>query len=357
MRMKTGKWYGKKERARLRLQILVLFLVLLLLILFLSWNASTLHQALIRSTEQYVEDVSAQLASHINSRMEADIRSMEQLADSVPRLPEGSIEPFLERQARLLELEELVLMGTEGGMEPADPVTGGMNNAAFLLECQKLVASASPASYTLVMMNVKGFKLVNENFGTGMGDRSLKHIYRTLKEMVQKEAVARGEADHFFLCLARDADVQYFLNISQGACPIEQPDAELMLMEERARIAGQLWQPGSPCVFYSAELAEQLKAERELSRVFETALKEKQFTILMQPKIRLEDEWVGGAETLVRWVHPERGVISPADSGLREYFPHAFPESQFPAGVRADQREIWDSGRHAGAGGHRIHFL
>ena len=53
--------------------------------------------------------------------------------------------------------------------------------------------------------------------------------------------------------------------------------------------------------------------EQELNALFEKALEQDQFQVYLQPKVRLVDQTVGGAEALVRWFHPQRGRIGPGD--------------------------------------------
>ena len=50
-----------------------------------------------------------------------------------------------------------------------DSVTGGMNQAAFCLKYEELAGKMEPSAYSIVMMNVKGFKMINERFGTEAG--------------------------------------------------------------------------------------------------------------------------------------------------------------------------------------------
>lgn len=59
-----------------------------------------------------------------------------------------------------------------------------------------------PNSYAVVLFNIKGFKLVNENFGVVAGDDTIKYVYQIMKEnMSEHEFVARSESDFFFVCM------------------------------------------------------------------------------------------------------------------------------------------------------------
>ena len=217
-----------------------------------------------------------------------------------------------------------------------DPITEGMNNARFQLECRTLVQKAPAGSYTLVSLNLRNFKLVNENFGIIMGNKTLKHILDTLdKDTGENELAARAESDNFYLCLHEskpeavrrrlemmEKDINsfnfgsehpYHLALSQGAYIINDPDLDITVMQDRANSARKSGENGQGCNFYSAEDTERLRREKELSDLMESSLANGDFKVYLQPKVRLRDGKTGGAEALVRWQHPQRGTIFPSD--------------------------------------------
>lgn len=56
-----------------------------------------------------------------------------------------------------------------------------------------------------------------------------------------------------------------------------------------------------------------MQIEQELDTLFDESIQNGDFKVYLQPKIYLNDNTLGGAEALVRWQHPKRGIISPAD--------------------------------------------
>ena len=217
-----------------------------------------------------------------------------------------------------------------------DPVTGGNNNASFQSGYDKLVRHAPPGSYTVALLNVKGFKLINECYGTAAGDATLRYIYGVLQRHIsQSEMVARGEADNFFLCLqehdhtairqrleAMWEDVNsfnkaratpYYLMMREGAFVVDDPSLEVTIAQDRARTAYQLGGAGAEagCAFYDTGLTKKLQTEQELNDLFDHSLSHGHFQMYLQPKVRLSDGSVAGAEALVRWQHPERGLVPP----------------------------------------------
>ncbi len=189
-----------------------------------------------------------------------------------------------------------------------DPLTGGMNNAAFQLEYQTLAETMRPGTYAVIMLNVKGFKFINENFGIATGNDILKHICEVLTRHVgEGEFFARGEADHFFLCLKEndkkkiqlrlddiiakidsfsfESDICYTITILQGAYLIDEPKLHIGIIQDRARVVCQ----DTKCLFYSSEIAQKTKKEHELNALFEDSLENHDFHVVLQPKVRLAD--------------------------------------------------------------------
>ena len=80
-----------------------------------------------------------------------------------------------------------------------DPLTGGMNLTAFREKCRQLLEQSPPGSCTVILLNMRGFKMINEFFGIQAGDDLLRYVYRVLQKAVSpRELAARGEADNFF---------------------------------------------------------------------------------------------------------------------------------------------------------------
>lgn len=219
-----------------------------------------------------------------------------------------------------------------------DPITGKMNNLRFLQVCEEAIREAPPSTYCMVSLNIKDFKLINENYGRDEGDNALRYIYRTLeKQLRDGEIIARGEADNFYLCLKEsrpeaaqerlDAMIQavnaynsgtqplYRFRILQGIYLVDDPSLEIRAIQDRANIARSNVTPENDqgFVFYNDALILRLKQERELFDLLDSSLENGDFRVYLQPKILLDSGKIGGAEALIRWRHPQRGLISPAE--------------------------------------------
>lgn len=215
-----------------------------------------------------------------------------------------------------------------------DFVTGGSNNAAFLIEAKQIIEVNIKKKYALVFLNILGFKNINEKYGVTAGNYVLKYIYQILKECIgENEMVARSESDHYFILLQEETEAavqkridfmmqkiqgvetayDYGISFSQGASFIEENDRELRVYQNRAVVASEYYNNSKHCVFYNKELYTKLNREIVLNKSFESAIENKEFEIYFQPKVNLKSEKISGAEALVRWKHKEYGTISPAE--------------------------------------------
>lgn len=217
-----------------------------------------------------------------------------------------------------------------------DPLTEGYSNAAFQMKCEQLFQKAGDNAYTIVLLDVERFKLINRQYGTKAGDRTLCYIYKALtKHMKQNEVAARSDSDHFFLCLketdtdriqkrldniikdinsyVRESEMYYSLVIRQGACVVTDVNEDVTILQDHARIALRMNSQRNVCGFYNDKVMQQMQKEQHLSAIFETSLKNGDFHVYLQPKVNLKDQTCGSAEALIRWIHPELGNISPQE--------------------------------------------
>lgn len=218
-----------------------------------------------------------------------------------------------------------------------DPVTGDINLNRFYQMSRKLINNMPPRSYYMVSLNVKSFKLINERFGFEEGNNTIRYIFRTIKNNIfEDELAVHAEADKFLLCVRaekpealrkrlaqlvteinhfnNDIQIPYYLTILRGAYLINDPSMDIKVIIERANIACR-YQPeeDSACFYYNEALIQKLQMEQDLLNLMEPSLENGDFKIYLQPKVRLCDGKMGGAEALIRWQHPGRGVIYPSD--------------------------------------------
>lgn len=220
-----------------------------------------------------------------------------------------------------------------------DEVTGGGNNQDFCMKCRQLHRQTDVRQFALVLIDVINFKEVNKKFGVEQGNAVLRYLYTVISgalDTEKNEFAARSEMDHFFLCLREqepgavqrrldDITEQvasfegprlpgYHLSFRTAACFVEDANADPVVLEDRVRavLKSPDAVPGK-CVFYSPGFEERLRKEQELDSDFESALPSGEFLLYFQPKVSLSEGRVTGAEALVRWQHPQRGLVPPND--------------------------------------------
>ena len=215
-----------------------------------------------------------------------------------------------------------------------DPVTGGMSDARFRVEAARRLQKGG--AHMLVSMDMQGFKLINNIFGTEEGNRTLCHLHNTLRQCLRPgELSARVAADLFYILL-EESDCQkaeerlhqiyqkanafnqgrsdpYYLELRFGIYVAQPGETDVAMMQERsstARKTGAALRGG--CTFYDAEWQRTQLREKELVNRMDSALRDREFKVYLQPKVRLEDRRVCGAEALVRWQHPTKGMLTPS---------------------------------------------
>ncbi|WP_239175468.1 putative bifunctional diguanylate cyclase/phosphodiesterase [Actinoplanes cyaneus] len=216
-----------------------------------------------------------------------------------------------------------------------DDLTGLPNRRAFEEEAVKGVA-AGPCR--LIMIDLAGFKHVNDRLGRAAGDRALAAVAGLLRTSLREgDAVARMGADEFAV-LARDTDEgdgdavvarlvdllrrpivsgehELLLNARLGVADSDEcgavPVPELVRRADTARYAAKA--AGSQLMVYTAELDERADATARLGADLRHSLDDGDFRVVYQPIVELDTGRARACEALVRWHHPVRGVVSPVD--------------------------------------------
>lgn len=223
-----------------------------------------------------------------------------------------------------------------------DRVTGGMNNAAFQVKCETVLPKAPANTYSIALLNIKSFKLINEQFGSEQGNDVLRFLMRILCAQVSGRGfAARADADNFFLCLAeadpeavrriidgviaevgreiqmsiQHREVPYQLILQPGVYIVDDPSLEITIIQDRAKTAcrDRLGSEDGVCKFYDKAITRRLEKEQILNSLFEKSLANRDFQVYLQPKIWTKDNRIGGAEALIRWRHPKEGMILPSE--------------------------------------------
>ncbi len=231
-----------------------------------------------------------------------------------------------------------------------DPVTGGRNRTSFEHDIAETIGSNPPNTYAFVSIDLQKFKVINDLFGTRYGDLTLKFLYGNFESHLEHgEYVARMSADLFSLLLktngktsienrleamVQDANARiaqtladnemarpYLATMTAGIYVIDNPSLPMVQIQDRANMArkktGALTEGGAAsgrvctCRFYRNDDNVRLAAEKDMENRMTVALETGEFVVYLQPKVDLRSKAVAGAEALVRWADPGRGVVPP----------------------------------------------
>jgi len=232
-----------------------------------------------------------------------------------------------------------------------DSLTGLHNRPAFFerLDHAIAVARRHGRAIALLFLDLDRFKDVNDAFGHLSGDEVLKALARRLTKTVRdSDTLARLGGDEFIV-LAEDVTNQVDVNefglrllqalsepvvlhgqecrlgasIGVALFPDDGEDATTLLKNADAAMY-RAKESGGNNLAFAAEVQGRPAAERMvLGAALRTALEQNQFQLLYQPKVSVRTGALTGVEALVRWHHPEQGVVLPEtfipiaeDSGL-----------------------------------------
>jgi len=236
----------------------------------------------------------------------------------------------LKAQERKLEL-----------MAHYDPLTG-VPNRILLADHMHLAFAQTQRDNCLMAvgyLDLDGFKPVNDRLGHEAGDQLLIEIALRIKNSLREgDTLARLGGDEFvFLLLGlhkvedceatlhrllevisqpvilRNQAVSVSASIGISIFPDDNTDPDTLLRHADQAMY-QAKQEGKNCFhIYNLELDRQLHSHRETLNRIEQALENEEFELYFQPKVDMQQGVVLGAEALIRWRHPERGLVMPCE--------------------------------------------
>ena len=267
----------------------------------------------------------------LTSETDAELRALRLGASDFITKPFPIHEVILSRIDRIIELREgRDLINTAS----KDPVSG-LNSGQFFLKFAVAAQQNNPdIPMDIGVLNINHFRTFNELYGRIGGNTLLRVIGDALHSYIDETpgVAARADADAFFLAFPHTDDYLPLLNLVQeriaavpngsqvkvrfGVCPASDniPIAKKL---DRARTACNMLRgnyKNNIMVYDDSLHAAELRSE-QLTNDIERAVKERQFIVYYQPKYSIQTDVprLSSAEALIRWKHPEFGMISPGE--------------------------------------------
>jgi len=249
--------------------------------------------------------------------------------------PAGAVAMHIDITARKKAEQQIKRLAYE------DPLTGILSRNGFVKHLdEKLEHSGWPDNGVLAMIDVVNQHDINDAHGYEMGDILLTGLSRRLRDLVGERGLAgRTGGDEFVVFfpvpagqrpdaflerleqtveqpfLLNDGEVSVEIDLLIGYTVLDEQrrsteklirEAELALFEHRRRGSA-----GQSRIAYSSELKTQSDERIQLTHELRRALDAEEFELHFQPKVNLTDGSLISAEALIRWRHPERGLLSP----------------------------------------------
>ncbi|MDO9314503.1 MAG: EAL domain-containing protein [Burkholderiaceae bacterium] len=218
-----------------------------------------------------------------------------------------------------------------------DPLTELPNRQIFegTLAQAAHQADTSQGGLALLLVNLDGFKPINESLGHRVGDRVLREIAARLRSLAQAHMVARLGGDEFLLLMPDNPTTEQAADLAARVlgslslpCRIEGRETAvtasigIVMYPEHGAVSTLIAHAdaamrfakssgGATYCFFEARMVSGLREQTELLRDLRRALAQGELELFYQPKIHAPTGEITGAEALMRWQHPRLGMISP----------------------------------------------
>jgi diguanylate cyclase (GGDEF)-like protein len=220
----------------------------------------------------------------------------------------------------------------------APPVIPVVRRANLESHLEKLAAQASDeaSGITVFFLGIDGLRFINRHYGHAAGDQMLRRAGWCLQSLKHPfEGIAHIGGDEFAAFLRGPADPSTIRAIAQdaldaisqprtlagrtvgitcsiGICSFPQhgPARKLLSHAQVAMAAAKASGPGTYC-FYAGQPESQSAETLHIERQLRSALANREFFLVFQPKVSIATGKVTAAETLIRWKHPQLGLIPP----------------------------------------------
>ena len=270
---------------------------------------------------------------------EIDLEAMR--AGATDYLVKGEITaPLLDRSIRYA-IERRKSERRLAQLAQIDQLTGLANRYRFrdFLDRNIALATRQCSTVALMLIDLNRFKAINDTYGHAAGDLLLKQIAERLQRCVRpSDLVARLGGDEFTIIMpdvedptTLDATARRLLAevrqpVCIGSCEVEvgasigiayYPDdagcADSIIVSADTAMYASKVQQGDSFQFYTSEMHQRATYRLELERNLRRAIPQQEFELFFQPQVDLRTGRLLGFEALLRWHHPELGLVAPSE--------------------------------------------
>lgn len=215
-----------------------------------------------------------------------------------------------------------------------DMLTGGENRLFFEKKGNSLIRKAGRRGkkYAVIHLKMRKYRSYCTCFGVKEGEALIEKCYALLKKQIsRKELMVHRENAQFGLLLAYENREQLVTRVEKiesvlntispniklyfgvGIYLTQIGDKDIEQLYNNALLACDMLgeEAENKIAFFDVEMNNQRIWERKVEDDMNRALKNKEFQVYLQPKIKTSEEVLAGAEALVRWIHPQEGFIPP----------------------------------------------
>ncbi len=194
-------------------------------------------------------------------------------------------------------------------------------------------------AFAVVLVDIDNLKQINETFGFGFGDKVIKETAEYLKRLIRpQDLLSRYDSDEFaliffdirseeeILSLVKDInrisripitidEEELYITFSIGTAlfPKDAYGCDDLQSAAQAALNRAKKQGGNTFIFYSESINNTIQSKVRLQNELTKALHNGEFELYYQPQVDLNSMQITGAEALIRWHHPSRGLVSPAE--------------------------------------------
>ena len=215
-----------------------------------------------------------------------------------------------------------------------DSMTGLYNSEAFYRKATEIIHLNEETLYAVLSIDIEKFRLINDKFGIEIGNRCLAYMGKCIRELMPKNGLAkRYQGDTFTVLMEyhSEQDILNFINsltgrmrdndnlpqgvsIVFGIYKVTDKTLPIRLMCDRARTVkrqakGSIF---TNYAVYDDVIRLKMREQAEIEEEMEMALHHHEFVMYLQPQIDVKTGKLAGAEALVRWEHPIKGTMVPA---------------------------------------------